>query len=93
MIGDGFQLTGLPKWPEGKEEKFLGGGTYVAAPFAVREPKDTADCTAHAAPIVGPFICNTLMNAKVKEYYILEWEWQPHPPEPGKDLGQRYRRV
>jgi hypothetical protein len=24
------------------------------------------------------------MNAQVKEYYILEWEWQPHPPEPGK---------
>jgi hypothetical protein len=24
------------------------------------------------------------MNAKVHEYDILEWEWQPHPPEPGK---------
>jgi hypothetical protein len=86
VIGEGFQLTGLPKWPEGKEEKFLGGGgPTVPPPFALRESKDAADCTAHAAPIVGPFICNTLMNAQVKEYLVLEWEWQPGLPAPDKN--------
>jgi hypothetical protein len=86
VIGEGFQLTGLPKWPEGKEEKFLGGGgPTVPPPFALRESKDAADCTAHAAPIVGPFICNTLMNAPVKEYLVLEWEWQPGLPAPDKN--------
>jgi hypothetical protein len=77
VIGDGFQLTGVPQWPQGSEVPTTELTYLVPAPYALRTPKDAADCTAHAAPIVGPFICNTLMGASKSQYILLEWEWQP----------------
>ena len=55
----------------------------IPPPFALREPESVADCSAHGHPLLAPFICNTLMTAKVKEYIILEWEWTPEFCWPG----------
>jgi len=83
--GPGFQLIGSPQIPV-PEEKSIGGLTKtIPPPFALRAPADAADCTAHGNPFLAPFICNTLMNAPVKEYLILEWEWQPKTNLPGED--------
>jgi len=85
LIGAGFQLVGMPQFtPE--PEQFMGGsGVLVPPPFALREPEDAADCTSHGNPLLSSFVCNTLLNAPVKEYIVLEWEWQPHTCWPGQD--------
>ena len=77
ISGEGFVLNGLPIIPPIEEDKFLAGGNDVPPPYALREPQTAADCTAHGHPILAPFICDTLLNAKMKEYIILEWEWAP----------------
>lgn len=73
----GFQFTGTPKVPV-PTEKFtdLPSGGFPP-PYAMREPKDAADCTAHSNPILAGFICKTLLSAKLKENEIIEWEWSP----------------
>lgn len=79
----GFQFAGMPQIPI-QEEKFTGGGQKtIPPPFAVRFAKDAAECVSHAHPLLAPFICNTLMNAPVKEYNILVWEWQAEACWPG----------
>lgn len=83
ISGDGFQLVGMPQWPEANTPQAKEIKEQVPAPYALRQPKDEADCTAHAAPIVGPFICKTLMSATVTQYRLLEWEWQPGLPGTG----------
>lgn len=83
IAGDGFKLTGLPKLPEGAVIPFTGGGGALPPPFAVREPSSVADCTAHGDPIVAGFLCPGIMNAKIKQSIILEWEWKPEACWPG----------
>ena len=73
--GQAFQFTGIPSIPI-PEQKFTSLNN-IKPPFALREPSNASDCSAHSNPILGPFICNTLMAAKVKEFIILEWEWEP----------------
>lgn len=87
LIGAGFQLVGMPQFtPE--PEQFMGGsGVLVPPPYALREPSDEADCTSHGNPLLSGFVCNTLLNAPVKEYIILEWEWQPKTCWPGQDCN------
>ena len=87
LIGAGFQLVGMPQFtPE--PEQFMGGsGVLVPPPYALREPKDASDCTAHGNPLLSGFVCNSLLNAPVKEYIILEWEWQPKTCWPGQDCN------
>ena len=87
LIGAGFQLVGMPQFtPE--SEKFVGGsGVLVPPPFALREPEDASDCTAHGNPLLSGFVCDTLLNAPVKEYIILEWEWHPKTCWPGQDCN------
>ncbi|MEW6093022.1 MAG: hypothetical protein AB1531_03555, partial [Chloroflexota bacterium] len=84
--GEGFVLVGLPKIPI-QEEKFTGGTTKtIPPPFALREPENAAECTSHGHPLLAPFICDTLMNAPVKQHTILVWEWQPKTNWPGNEL-------
>lgn len=82
--GGGFVLTGIPKVPPIKEDQFLDYEIKsVPPPFALREPKDSQDCEAHGNLIITPYICDNLLNAKVKQYLILEWEWAPKVCWPG----------
>lgn len=78
VVGDGFVLAGAPEIPAD-----AGGGAPIMPPFGLREPKDSADCTAHGHPLIAPFICDTLMNQNPKQYLILEWEWTPETCWPG----------
>ncbi len=76
----GFQFAGMPQY-DPVLEKFTGGGQLtVPAPFAMREPKDTAECLDHKGNLV---ICDKSLNAKVKSEIVLEWEWQPKTCWPG----------
>lgn len=91
--GGGFVLTGIPKVPPIKEDQFLDNEIKsVPPPFALREPKDSKECQAHGNLIITPFICDNLMNAKVKQYLILEWEWAPKFCWPGPSC-QWYDKV
>ena len=83
VSGDEFQFVGLVKIPPPSDDAKGGLIAEVPPPYALRQPKDAADCTAHGHPLIAPFICNTLMQAKVKENYVLVWEWQPKPCWPG----------
>ncbi|MBI2333036.1 MAG: hypothetical protein HYU84_12920, partial [Chloroflexi bacterium] len=78
---ENFVLVGAPQIPVD-----AGGppdeGT-VTPPFALREPTGTAECSAHAIPLLGTFVCDSLLNAPVKEYIVLVWEWQPEVCWPG----------
>lgn len=83
LNGSGFQFTGIPQIPL-QEDKFTAGGLKtIPPPFALRFAKDSAECAAHANPLLAPFICNALMNAPMKEYNMLVWEWQPEICWPG----------
>ncbi len=83
--GNGFVLIGIPKIPI-PEEKFTGGGgVKIPPPFALRATQDAAECTSHGHPLLAPFICDTLMNAPVKQHTILVWEWQPKVNWPGSE--------
>lgn len=79
--GGGFVLVGIPNVPppQGKG----GGPASIPPPFAVREPADLNDCISHGDPIVASYLCNKLMNAKVKQHIALEWEWKPEVCWPG----------
>ena len=73
ISAQGFQFAGVPQMPL----SFGGGPTLdVPPPYALREPMNAADCTAHSNPLLAPFICNTILNAPLKQNVILEWEWQ-----------------
>lgn len=84
----GFQAIGSP------EMKPLGGGgipdedLQVPAPFALREPETVAECASHyGGNIFAGTVCDGLMNSQIKQYYILEWEWQPTFCWPGTDCA------
>jgi hypothetical protein len=81
ISAEGFSLVGIPKLEYTAD---ISGITQtIPPPFALREATDASDCASHAHPILAPFVCNTLMNASVKEYRILVWEWQPGICWPG----------
>lgn len=83
VSGSGFQLTGQPNLPV-KEDQFTGGMTLnIPPPFAMREPADTADCTQHYGNILAGFVCDALLNAPIKQFVILQWEWEPKANWPG----------
>jgi len=77
ISGGGFVITGIPEIPPDS-----GGGSTIPPPFALRESLNTADCIQHSN-ILFTFICDALLNASLKEYIILEWEWQPEACWPG----------
>ena len=85
LIGQSFELTGTPQWPDGNQPQPDVITLKVPPPYGVREPKDAADCAAHAHPVLGAFVCKTLMgpSSTMKEHFILEWEWQPGLNIPG----------
>lgn len=73
ISAQGFQFTGIPQIPM----SYGGGPNWgVPPPYALREPMNAADCTAHSHPLLAPFICNTILSAPLKQNIILEWEWQ-----------------
>ena len=77
IAGERFVVTGIPSF-EPKPEKFMGGGQpTVPAPFALREPENSVDCATHYGNAVATLVCDSLMNAPVKQYIVLEWEWGP----------------
>jgi hypothetical protein len=81
ISGAGFEFVGIPQYPAE-----TGGPTLsVPPPFAMREPLDTADCTQHYGNLLAGFVCDSLLNAKVKQYYVLEWEWEPRVNWPGNE--------
>jgi LysM repeat protein len=67
LSGQGFKFTGSLPTPLG-----TGGGPTktVPPPYALREPSGVADCHSH-----GNLDCESFMNAAVKQYILLEWEW------------------
>lgn len=79
IAGAGFHMDGLP------EQKPLGGGglppeepLQVPPPFALREAATVNECASHyGTNFWANSICDGLMNAQIKEYYTLVWEWQP----------------
>ncbi|MDP1546378.1 MAG: Ig-like domain-containing protein [Anaerolineales bacterium] len=79
ISGENFVLVGAPEISPDAG----GGGGVVKPPFALRETKDAAECTTHGHPLLASFICDTLLNAPVKEYIVLVWEWQPEVCWPG----------
>jgi len=81
--GGGFVITGMPDFKP-KPEKLLGGGELtVPAPYALREASAAAECVSHYGNPLAGLVCNGLLNAQVKEYYTLVWEWQPKTCWPG----------
>ncbi len=79
---EGFFLTGIPNIPHPPLGKG-GGPASVPPPFALREPKDANECISYGDPVVAGFLCNALMNAKVKQNIVLIWEWKPEVCWPG----------
>ncbi len=79
--GPAFHLTGEPQLPPGGIPQADFVLPEVAAPYGLREPKDTADCLAHKGNLV---ICNDTLNAPLKTYLVVEWEWQPGFNWPGQ---------
>lgn len=76
LNADGFQFIGIPQFNFPPENFTKGGGAKtIPPPFALRFTTDAKECTSHANPLLAPFICNTLLNAQVKQYNILVWEW------------------
>lgn len=72
----GFQLTGTPHIPIPVQQ--LASNPKLVPPYAMREPTDAADCTAHSNPLLAAFICKTLLNGpKSAANIVVEWEWQP----------------
>jgi hypothetical protein len=55
----------------------------VPAPFALREASAAAECASHYGNPLAGLVCNGLIDAQVKEYYVLVWEWQPKTCWPG----------
>lgn len=77
ISGDSFELFGLPKIPAEAENFLEETKKKIPAPFALREPADAKDCTKHHGNLLSGFVCDALMKANVKQYYVLEWEWKP----------------
>ena len=76
---DSIQVVGVPQIKT-KPDKMLGGGQLtVPPPFAVREPSDSADCAKHFGNILAGFVCNDLLKAPIKQFTVIEWEWEPRP--------------
>jgi len=75
-----FEFTGFPQLPDN-----TGGGPngVVTPPYALREPGSASECSSHGNPLLAPLICDTLLNAKGKEYKVLMWEWKPEVCWPG----------
>lgn len=88
ILGQGFQLTGKLQIPLSGNPPETGGGNTktIPPPFAMREPADTADCTKHYGNVLAGFVCDALLNASVKQYRVLQWEWEPRVNWPGYDL-------
>lgn len=83
---DGFVLSGQPDLPPGEPEQMLGiggGGGAIPPPFALREPRDTADCAQHSTNLLAGLVCEALLNAPVKQFVVLQWEWAPRMNWPG----------
>ncbi|MGH2582499.1 MAG: Ig-like domain-containing protein [Anaerolineales bacterium] len=86
----GFYMDGLP------EQKPLGGGglppdedLQVPAPFALREAETVAECIQHNTTISSiNILCDELINAQMKQYYILVWEWEPKICWPNTSCAQ-----
>ncbi|HXF86603.1 MAG TPA: Ig-like domain-containing protein [Anaerolineales bacterium] len=81
LSGSGFQFVGIPQVPIQEETFAAGGLKTIPPPFALRFAEDSAECAAHANPLLAPFICNALLNAP--GYNVLVWEWQPEVCWPG----------
>lgn len=77
VIGEGFELVGLPLFKPTPVQMLGGSSGGLAAPFAMREAESAADCTAHFGNLLSAFVCDKLFNTQVKQYYILVWEWEP----------------
>jgi hypothetical protein len=88
ILGQGFQLTGKPQIPLSGSPPETGeeNTKTIPPPFALREPADTADCTKHFGNILAGFVCDALLNASVKQYRVLQWEWEPKVNLPGNDV-------
>lgn len=88
ILGQGFELTGKPQVPLSGSPPETGGGNTktIPPPFAMREPADTADCTKHYGNILAGFVCDALLNASVKQYRVLQWEWEPRVGWSGDDV-------
>jgi len=71
VSGEGFQFVGIPVIPAASDDAHGGPILVVPPPYALREPTDAAECASHGHPWIAPFICDTLMQAQVKEYIIL----------------------
>jgi LysM repeat protein len=78
VTGNGFQLTGdIQTKPLGGGGGGLGGDLLVPAPYALREALTVNECVSHGFPLGGQAVCNALINAPTKQYYVLVWEWSP----------------
>ncbi|KAA3644797.1 MAG: LysM peptidoglycan-binding domain-containing protein [Chloroflexi bacterium] len=84
ISGNGFDVSGLPQMKPlvGPPP---GGDAEVPAPFALREAASVSECADHFGNVWAALVCNELMNAWVKQYYMLVWEWQPQFCIPGSD--------
>lgn len=80
VVGEGFELVGIPQLPEATGGPAEG---EVTPPFALREAVHSAECASHGNPLLAAFVCETLLKAPVKEYVVLVWEWQPELCWPG----------
>ena len=73
--GEHFTVSAIPKMPI-KPENFLNKSLLkVPPPFAVREPKTVKECLKHHDNLLAGLVCENLLNAKVKQYNVLVWEW------------------
>lgn len=83
ISGAGFQFVGKPSIPVAPQETVGGAAPNFPPPYAAREPSNASDCTAHSHPLLAEFICKTLLDAKVKQYTLVEWEWKAPTCWPG----------
>ncbi len=83
--GNGFLLSGIPEMTplSGSSGPPDSGDVKVPAPFALREAATVAECAAHYGNPLATLVCENLVNASVKQYYTLVWEWQPATCLPG----------
>lgn len=73
---DAFTLVGQPELSIPVEQFTAGGGPKsIPPPYAVRETSDVGECTKHHGNLLAGFICDALLNAPLKEFRILVWEW------------------
>jgi Big-like domain-containing protein len=76
LTSSGFKLVVIPPIQ-------MTAGELIPPPYALREPSNKDECYQNHGLAAG-FLC-AFLDAKVKDKYVLVWEWQPPACWPGQN--------